>query len=707
MHLPVNIAKSPMDASIPAPTLLRLLRPRSVALIGGSACAEIVRQCRRIGFSGRLWIVHPSLPELEGVPAVASVAELPEAPDAAFVGVNRHATLEVIAALAERGAGGAVCYASGFAEADPAGAVLQSQLAAAAGAMPYFGPNCHGFINYLDGVALWPEQHGGVREQRGVALITQSGNIALNLTMQRRGLPLAYVITLGNQASIGLADAIGALLEDPRVSSIGLHIEGIADAVALERAARLARQRGVPLAVLKAGGSELGISLARSHTASMAGDDAVAAAFFARAGIARVRSPSALLETLKLLHVHGALEGREIASMSSSGGEAALVADLAADAGLQFRKLDAPDVERLQSALPPLAAASNPLDYHNFNWGDEASLTAIYTAMARAGAALTLLILDFPRSDRCVESGFDCALRALVAAGRSTSAKLAVVATLADAFPEDRARALLELGIAPLAGLGDAIAAIAAASRIGERTGTGNDAAQLAPLPARATQALPRKISEFDAKQLLAQFGVAVPRGARVATAAQAMAAAETLGYPVALKACGPLIGHKSDVGGVHLGLTDAAAVGCAASAVLDRTGAELLVERMVTDAIAELIVGVARDPVFGAYLLVGSGGVLAELIADRRILLLPASPAEIRAAVESLRAMRLLRGYRGRPAGDLPAVISAVLAIQSFALAHREDLLELDVNPLMVRPLGRGVVAADALLRASPEASS
>jgi len=705
----VNLTESIPSAGTtnPSRSLLRLLQPRSVALVGGSACAEIIRQCRRIGFSGRLCVVHPHLAEIEGVPAVATVSELPEAPDAAFVAVNRHATIEVMAALADRGAGGAVCYASGFAEAGAAGSRLQDQLAAAAGSMPYFGPNCHGFINYLDGAALWPEQHGAVREERGAALITQSGNIALNLTMQRRGLPLAYVLTLGNQASIDLADAIEALLEDPRVTTIGLHVEGIDDAAALERAARLARDRGVPLAVLKAGGSELGTRLARSHTASMAGDDCVADAFFERAGIARVRSLSVLLETLKLLHVHGALESREIASMSSSGGEAGLTADLVIGAGLQFRQLAPAITAELEAALPPLANASNPLDYHNFNWGDEAALTAIYSAMLRARAAITLLILDFPRADRCRESGYDCALRAFASAGRMASARLAVVATLADTLPEHRARELIGMGIAPLAGLDDAISAIAAASRVGGLARSAETTAHLRTPQVSPPNAGGQTIPEFDAKRMLAQFGVSIPDGCRADTVAQAVAAAEALGFPVALKACGPNVEHASEVGGVALGLTNADDVRRAGNSVLELTGAQLLVERMVNDGVAELIVGVARDPVFGAYLLVGSGGVLAELIGDRRIMPLPASLAQIQQAMESLRVMRLMRGYRGRPVADVAAAVSAVLAIQAFALAHRDHLLELDVNPLIVRPLGHGAVAVDALIRTTAGAPS
>ncbi len=317
--------------------LKRLLHPRTVAVIGGRACAEVIRQSRRVGFEGELWPVHPQLDEIEGLPVYRSVSALPDAPDAAFVAVNRQATLEVVQALAARRAGGAVCYASGFAEVGATGSELQSRLRSAAGGMPFFGPNCHGFINYLDGVALWPEQQGGVRQTQGVAIVTQSGNIALNLTMQTRGLPIGYVVTLGNQAGVDLATVIRALLQDERITAIGLHIEGIRDTAAFMGAAETARRRGVPIIAVKTGRSELGAGLALSHTASLGGADAVATAFLRRAGVARVQSIPTLLETLKLLHIHGPLEGRNIASMSSSGGEAGFVADAAEKCGSAFR----------------------------------------------------------------------------------------------------------------------------------------------------------------------------------------------------------------------------------------------------------------------------------------------------------------------------------------------------------------------------------
>jgi acyl-CoA synthetase (NDP forming) len=205
--------------------LARLLQPRSIAVVGGGAWgASVVEQCRKTGFAGAVWPVHPHRDELGGAATVPSVTDLPAAPDAVFIGVNRHTTIEVVRQLRDMGAGGAVCFASGFREAQAEtgdGDSLQAALLAAAGEMPVIGPNCYGFINYLDGALLWPDQHGGQRAERGVAVLTQSSNMAINVTMQRRGLPLAYVATAGNQAQTGLAEIGTALLEDDRVTRDG------------------------------------------------------------------------------------------------------------------------------------------------------------------------------------------------------------------------------------------------------------------------------------------------------------------------------------------------------------------------------------------------------------------------------------------------------------------------------------------------------
>ena len=240
--------------------------------------------------------MHPERRELAGAACYRRIGDLPEAPDAAFIAVRRDLTVAAARELAARGAGGAVCYASGFNEAGEAGGDWQAALVAAAGDMPVIGPNCHGFINYLDNVALWPDQHGGERVARGAAILTQSGNIAITLTMQRRGLPLAVVATLGNWAAVSAAAVMDALLDDDRITAIGLVIETVGDAAQLAAAAAKARRQGVPVAALKLGRSETGARLALSHTASLAGSAAVTSAFLKRIGIAEAPSVPALLK---------------------------------------------------------------------------------------------------------------------------------------------------------------------------------------------------------------------------------------------------------------------------------------------------------------------------------------------------------------------------------------------------------------------------
>ena len=656
----------------------RLLRPRSIAVIGGKPAAEVIRQNDRLGYDGEIWPVHPTHEAVVGRPVFRSIADLPAAPDAVFLALNRHLTVAMVRALADLGAGGVICYAAGFAEVGDEGRLLQWQLREAARAMPVLGPNCYGTINYLDGAALWPDQHGGVRVARGVAIVTQSGNIGCNLTMQRRGLPIAYLATLGNQAVIGLSEMIEALSADSRITAIGLHIEGIDDAARFAAAVRVARRAGKPVVALKTGISAAGAALTISHTASMAGADAVVDAFLARAGVSRVRTIPEFLETLKLLHAHGPLSSRDIVSMSCSGGEAALMADLGERRRIRFRAFTRAQHAAIGATVPALVTVSNPFDYHTFAWADRAAMAAIFTEVMRAGFGIAVLILDFPREDRGNAADWIAAAEALADAARATGQPAAVVATMPEGISETRAQHLLAQGLIPLSGLDEALAAIEAAADQG---------VPLAPpmLSAPPPSGTVRMLDEWDSKQLLARHGVPIPAARRDGMAP---------GYPAVAKALG--LAHKTEQGGVLLHLRDAGAVAEAVRA-LRPLGAGVLVEAMVTGAVAEVIVGVARDPL-GPCLLLGSGGVLAELVADRAILMLPASAGDIRAALLSLKVAALLAGFRGRPAGSLDAAVTAILAIQAAAIAHLDRLLELDVNPLIVTPTE--AVAADALIQ-------
>ena len=692
--------------------LRRLFSPRHIAVFGGASAQEVVRQCQALGFGGQIWPVHPTRTELGGLPCFASVDALPEPPDASFVAVRRQATVDIVRQLAQRGAGGAICYASGFAEVGGEGVALQAQLVQAAGPMALIGPNCYGMLNYLDGVALWPDQHGGQRLESGVALITQSGNIGLNLTMQTRGLPLAYLITVGNKAGNSMESLVESLLSDPRVTVIGMHIEGLDDVAAFSRVALKALRQGVPLVALKAGSSALGAQTAMSHTSSLAGPDALYDALFARCGIARVRDPAGLIETCKFLHVHGPLAGKRIISASCSGGEASLVADLAQPRGLEMPAIPPAADARLRAVLGEKVHVANPLDYHTYIWGDLAAQTECFSGLMDCGFDATLLVLDYPRLDRCSADSWGTTVDAFVAAARASGRGATVVASLPEDLPEDHAKALMAQGIAPMHGIPDCLDAIAHAARIGAARARLAHVQPLADVNRLATQTEPtlqaavaqsHTLDEAAGKQALAAFGVPVPRG-KVVRAADAADFAEHLGYPVVVKAVSAQLAHKTEAGGVQLHVPDGHGVRAAVArmaALSDR----FLVEQMAEQVVTEIIVGVQRDAQFGLSLTVGAGGILVELLQDAQTLLFPLAREEVLQALQALKVWPLLAGFRGKAAGDVDALVDAVLAIAAYAQANAHMLLELDVNPVLVLPQSQGVLAVDALIRLSGEA--
>jgi acyl-CoA synthetase (NDP forming) len=666
--------------------LTRLFNPRSIAVIGGGAWgAEVIRQCQKIGFAGDIWVVHPTKDDMAGLLPFREIADLPAPPDAVFIGVNRHATVVAVEALAAIGAGGAICFASGFSEAAHEvadGHDLQQALLAAAGDMPVIGPNCYGFLNYLDGVTLWPDQHGGLRVDSGVAVIAQSSNVAINLTMQTRGLPLAYVATVGNQAQTGLSEIGKTLLSNPKVTALGLYLEGIDDLAGFVELAAAARRLGKPIVALKTGKSEQAQRAAISHTASLAGSDAGADGLFDRLGIGRVSSLSAFLETLKLLHVVGPLGEATVASMSCSGGEASLMADMAHGRSISFPPLSEAQTVDLRNTLGPIVALANPLDYHTFIWGNEDAMAATFSAMMSPDMALGVVILDFPRPDRCTAPAWGLALNAVERAQAQTGRPIAVLSSLVENLPEDVAFHLVARGILPLCGMAEAVEAIAVAARVGKPKGAG----LFVPAVVRPAKTL----SEAEAKQVLQGYGLPVPRSAYISDINDLADAGRTVGFPVVLKGTG--VAHKTEAGAVVVGIADQAALLRAAKTMPTET---FLVEQMITDVIVELLVGVVLDPAHGYVLTLAAGGTWAEILEDSTCLILPVDPSDIKQALGELRIAPVLNGYRRAPAVNTQAIIDAVLAVQSYVIANTP--IEVEINPLMCGP--KGAVAADALI--------
>ena len=665
--------------------LSRLLRPQSIAVVGGGAwCDQIVLQCQKMGFAGDVWLVHPKQITVRGIKAVATLADLPNPPDAVFLGVNRHLTVALVVELARMGAGGAVCFASGFSEAvaeDAEAGDLQAQLVQAAGTMPILGPNCYGFINALDSALLWPDQHGCVPVEKGVAILTQSSNIAINLTMQQRSLPIAFMVTCGNMAQTSQAEIAMGLLDDPRITAIGLHIEGFGDLRHWHALAQKAAARSVPLIALKVGKSDHAQRATISHTASLAGSDAGADALFRRLGIGRVDDLPTFLETLKLLHSAGPLDAPTLSSVSCSGGEASLAADTAIGTGLQFPDLSEGQKQALRKALGPMVALSNPLDYNTYVWRDTDAMTAAWAPMAASHIGLTMLIVDYPHTDA---SDWVCATNAAIAVRKQSGRPVAVVATLPELMPADVAAKLMQAGVVPMNGLTEAIQAAAVAAHLG----VPDTAAPLAP--GGGAPRVKQTLSEAQAKEALAACGVTVPRSTKCVTDAHLLKA------PLAVKGTG--IAHKSEAGAVRLHVFHDDLDQIART----MPGDGVLIEEMVEGAVAELLVGVVRDPAHGFLLTIGAGGVMTEVMQDTVSVLVPSDVNAIKQALTRLKSHVFLTGFRGKPAADTDAVVAAVMAVQAYVVAHQGRIEEVEINPLMCTP--DAAVAVDALIRIAPE---
>ena len=684
----------------------RLLNPKHIAFVGGADAITAINEARRRGFRGDMWAVNPNRPDLAGVPCFATVDDLPQAPDAAYVAIPAMAAVDVVAKLAAMGAGGVVCYSAGFKEAGPQGAKAEAAMKQVAGDMALIGPNCYGVINYLGNSALWSFEHGGSSPGYGAAIITQSGMFSSDITMSQRSLPLAYMISSGNQAVMGQEDFLDVLCEDPAVRAIGLHIEGLQDVRKFERAALKALELGTPVVALKSGTSAIGGALTISHTGSLSGANELYEALFARTGVISVTSPSQLIETLKYLCVVGAPAGTRVAGFTCSGGGATMMADHGEKIGLSFPEISEDATERLTGLLPELATVSNPLDYTTPIWGQPEHTRPVFAAaMQGIEADAAVLVQDYPlpeldQSKSCYQN--DAAAFADAVAAKRLPA--AICATIPENLDTETRELLISRGVAPMQGIHETLNALAdaAAWTMARQSIVANP-----PLPLMAgsapTDAL-RMASEAQGKAWVASAAIAVPEGRCVASA-EAVKAASDIGFPVALKMMGPKLAHKTEVGAVALSLQSEHDVEHAIERMRCRVAAydaaavtdDFLVEKMCSPPLAELIVGVRRDPQFGYALTLGSGGILVELIGDAKTLLLPCTPAEIEMALSELKVGKLLNGYRGGTAVDIGGIADRLHGLCAKVLDSRDDLGELEINPLFV--YSKTVVAVDVLM--------
>jgi len=688
----------------------RLIRPRSVAIIGASAdptktAGRPLRYLKRHGFAGEIYPINPRYSDLDGTRCYPDVASLPTAPDAAIILVGAERAEGYVRELSGRGVGAAIVLAGGYAEVDGEGqadgGARQAALRMAAGSMRILGPNTVGIVNVTDRVTLSASGALDVEGLRAgpIGLVSQSGGI-LGSVLSRaafRGAALSRLIATGNEADLEVSDFIDYLTGDPETSVIALYLEGLRNADRFRRSALAAARAGKSLVVYKVGRSEAGARSTQSHTGALAGEDRLYDALFAQVGAVRAERFSDLVDIAMALSIKQRMPGRRLAILTTTGGAGALVADAC---GLLGYDTPAPS-HAISTKLGELlkddgfSADRNPIDL---------TLAGLQPQILKGAIATLTQSPDFDAVVTVVGSSSvgqpELVAKPLVEALASIDKPL--LAYVSPSAPEIL-RHLNASGVPAFENPEGCAAAIDALHRLGVAGPGGSDIDAVAVMPA-ANLPPHNALNEAEAKQLFASYGVACVREAVASSPEEAARAASEFGSRVVVKILSRAIAHKSDVGGVRVGVpvADVAEVCRAMEAdVRAKTDAVLdgfLVQEMAGDGV-EMIVGFLRDPQLGPAILLGGGGIAAEIFNDTAVRLAPLSAADVRAMIDELAVSRLLKGYRGKPACDVAALGEAVLAFSRMCLALGDRLAEAEINPLFVLPEGEGVKAADGLV--------
>lgn len=706
----------PMRDGVPA-SLDHLLAPAAIAIIGASPDSSRIRGrllhlLRENGYTGGLYPVNPSYREIDGVPCFPSVGAIGQPIDLALVAIPAETVLPALEECAAAGIGHAVIISSGFAEQGGAQAGLQEEIAALARrtGLRVCGPNAEGFHNdvahvaatFSPAVEVKPGEERLQASERRIGVVAQSGGMGFALYNRGRasGLAFSSIVSTGNEADLTASDFFGHMARDAETAVILLFLESVRDPPVFLAAAAEAAARGKPVVAVKIGRSAAGERAARSHTASMAGWNAAYDAAFAAHGIIRADDPDEAVAIAAAFATAPAAQGARVAVVTASGGAGAWAADMLAGAGLSLPELSPTLQQAIGAFIPAYGSARNPVDITAQAVLTGGLLRAIEMLCASPEVDAILAVVSLASEKRMAID--IAALKAIVA--RQAKPVLFYSYTL----PSSLARkALAEAGLTIHTDLGAVAQAMSALVRRGSYAPSGSGGPSGGAAPIRAALArIDGGLSEYDAKELLAQAGVAVPPHRLVTDAAGLDAAAAALGYPLALKIQSPDLPHKTEVGGVRLGIGDAAALRRSYDAMLAelrrrRPDARLqgvLLQPMARPGI-EVILGTIRDPGFGPLVMVGAGGVMTELFKDVAYRLAPVDAEGARRMLGELRIARLLDGFRGAPAADIDALAALVARLSRFAADNRDLVQEVELNPVIVHRAGEGCTIVDALL--------
>lgn len=707
---------------VPASELVpmdRILKPRSIAIVGASVDPRsfggfVLENLERFGYAGAIHLVSRSSTEINGRACVKTVDDLPEGIDLAVLAIPEAGVLDAVRVLAARRARAAVLFASGYAETGDEGRAKQEELCAAARAagIVLLGPNCMGFTNFEAGVPVTfePVQPYPCGGRPGIGVVAQSGAMAANLrdAFIGRGLPMTATVSTGNEASVGIEDVLSYYIADPQTRVIAVYAEQVRRPSLFLQLARQARAAGKPVVMLMPGRSARAREAAQSHTGALAGDHATASVLLAREAVVLVDSLDELFDTAAILLRFPVPPSGGPAFMTGSGAMKNIALDFCDGLGVDLPALTAPTTQRLTEMLPGYAVAENPLDYTTIGVRQPGLIGDILLTML-ADPHVGSIVLSIPVGPEVAQR--DKAEHIVPALARAD--KPAVLVVTGDSGPIEPffVEAIRASGVPFFRSPDRALRALARVATYGEALQRAGRAMQGKPraLPLPGPVPPSGAFAEYQGKAWLAGAGLPVPQGGLAASADEAVAVAARIGYPVAIKAQASELPHKSDVGGVIVGLADEAALRAGWQQLHDNLGKhrpDLRLDGVLVEAMGprglELVVGARRDADWGPVVLVGLGGIWIEALKDVRLLPADLAEADILQELGRLKAASLLRGIRGAAAVDT-AAIARVVALIGEQMRANPDIAEIDINPLVAYP--DRVLALDALVVLKPQA--
>ncbi len=677
----------------------RFFKAKSVVFIGGKDLFVPIRELKRRGFKGKIFVVNPKRLKIGSYKCLRKVSDLPLSPDAAFIAVPASEVISTVRELKAVKCKGIVCYSAGFKETGKTGKYLENMLIKECGDIPLIGPNCYGFINFSDNVALWPFSHKGTRCKKGIALITQSGMLSSDIIMATRSLPIIFMVSAGNQAVTKVEDLICYFSKKADVSCIAIHIEGISNLTRFVEAAKFSFYADKPIIVYKTGRSQIGKRIAKSHTGSLSGNNEAYSALFKQLAITEVHDPIQLLETAKLFSISSPIKTNRILALTCSGGGAAMVADNAEKLKLRLPNFNKSQKISLAKVLPKIATISNPLDYTTPIWGISEKTGPVFKNALKQKYSTAILVQDFPNAQiNDTEKLYLNDTKAFINECKLTGLTPIICSTLPENINEDIGSKILKLGGVPMQGIFNCLNAV---KHLVDYYNFNNEDELQSFKLVHYKNFKSKFKDEYGGKAQIKAKGIKVP--IRTILDDPKKLGNKKIQFPVVLKFTSTTILHKTELGAVELNINNVEELTKKYIKMKKTVGSKELkkgsffIEEMLPKPIAELFLSIRQDKTFGDILVLGMGGSLTEIYRDTKTFILPISKNYMLKEVKKMNFFYLINGFRNRSKVNLDMMTHEIFKIIEFHQEEGNRCHYIEINPAFVYE--DAMIATDCVL--------